>query len=93
MNEEPGDLAERVPLEKRGNVREPTRRPVRVEIPPLELKGLTRDVSASGAFVLAAQELDVRCRIDGEADVRLGRIVRLEQLPGGGVGLAIEFGP
>lgn len=83
------------PIDKRGNVREPSRSPVKLRFPAVELAGLTRDVSDGGAFVLAAQDLEVECEVEGEADgeprVRLGRVVRVELLPGGGVGFAVEF--
>ena len=78
--------------EKRGNVREPARRPVRLSLPAAELKGLTRDVSASGAFVISAQDLPVEVEI-GDGEARPAKVVRLELLPGGGIGLALEFDP
>jgi len=77
--------------DKRGNAREPTRQSVRMILPATEIMGLTRDVSNSGAFVISASDLPIELEIADDEARRRGRIVRLELLPGGGVGMAIDF--
>lgn len=86
--------------EKRGNARRSDSRPVRLEIPEQLLEGMTRDLSGSGAFVLTGDGLRIvitrASRADGDSEAgdgtpREARLVRFETLPGGGVGLALEF--
>lgn len=88
-----GDAERRVEerVEKRGNARAPSRRPVRLRLAAAELVGLMRDQSDGGVFVLSAQDLEVACAIEGEETARRARVVRIEPLPGGGVGFALEF--
>ncbi len=79
--------------EKRGNARDPVRREVKLEIPPQILEGVTRDASADGAFLFFGADVEVRVALahGSEQIHHRARIVRLEPVPGGGIGLAVEF--
>lgn len=80
--------------EKRGNVRSPMRVPARLSFgAEATIEGLTRDVSAGGAYLVAGGQLLAQVTIgEGEAQRTVPvRVVRLEPLPGGGFGIGIQF--
>ncbi len=86
---EPEDLQR----EKRGNARDPVRKPVRLWFPEQVVHGLTRDLSSGGVFLLTGDDLTVEIGIgdDPDQEPRRVRVVRLETIPGGGLGIAVEF--
>ena len=64
---------------------------VSVIFPPEPISGPGRNISASGIYFIAEQELWVKVRIgDREVD---GRLVRVETHSRGRIGLAVKFDP
>lgn len=81
-------------LERRADVRRSHREKVRVSLPAQTIRGLSRDLSGSGAFLFTGDDILVDV-IFGEGEqegyTAKAKLVRYESVPGGGVGFAVEF--
>lgn len=64
---------------------------VTVEILAQSIDGPGENVSDGGVLFAAAGCVRVRVRLPGEAETRLGELVRLTPLGGGRLGLAVRF--
>jgi hypothetical protein len=80
-------------VERRGNMRQPTHAVFTARIEPTQVMGGGRDVSRSGAYFVTSDEirLSVTYSIDGKDVTAPARVIRMENLSPGTLGIAVEF--
>jgi hypothetical protein len=80
-------------VERRGNVRRPTHAVFTARMEPGQVMGGGRDVSRSGAYFITSDEirLDVSFSSAGRNVTVPARLVRIEQLSPGTLGVAVQF--
>ncbi|MFH0944271.1 MAG: PilZ domain-containing protein [Planctomycetota bacterium] len=82
-------------VEKRGNARRSSSTKVKIRLSDRAMDGVTKDVSAGGAYVVTGDDLVVEMSPAEGADRKISRarIVRFEKLPGDCIGIALEYLP
>lgn len=79
--------------DRRRDVRQAVGGEVTVRLPAQEIVGPGENVSADGVFFVAEAALQVEVTLPGSGEVRRGELVRVHQMGGGRVGIAIRFPP
>lgn len=80
--------------ERRRNKRLPAHCDVRLTLNGAALRGRAENISRDDVLFFTRDDVPVTIEVEEDGVVKRapGRIVRLERLPGGGVGWAVEFG-
>jgi hypothetical protein len=66
---------------------------VTVRLPAQAVVGPGENISSDGVFFVTEAALEVEVTLPGEVEARRGELVRLTQIGGGRVGVAIRFPP
>ena len=87
LPEQPATAAE----DRRREDRAPACAPARLQLADSELRARIENVSQGGLFAVLEDAIEFDVQVDGEPGTRRVRLVRAQPIPGGKMGLGLQF--